>query len=188
MIQHHIDLQYNIYSTQAELITDSKLTESSKKSKKSNKERVESENKNITHIDPQQSTPLPKNADNASTKENADNSEDNSSINSRDINSKSKKLIVILGDSMLKHLNGWEMTKKVKNDWKIFVKYFSDATTNYMEDYIKPSLRKDLNHIILHVGTNNLILGRTSQDIAISKRSSKVLSSTFVSELSRILA
>ena len=53
---------------------------------------------------------------------------------------------------------------------------------------MKPSLRKDLNDIILHVGTNNLILGRTSQDIAISKRGSKVLSSTFVSELSRILA
>ena len=39
-----------------------------------------------------------KNADNASTKENADNSEDSSSIKSRDINSKNKKLIVPLGD------------------------------------------------------------------------------------------
>ena len=174
MIQHHIDLQYNIYSTQTELITGSKLTESSKKSKKSNTERVENENKNITHIDPKQSTPLPTNADNASTKENADNSEDNSSINSCDINSKSKKLIVILGDSMLKHLNGWEMTKKVKNDWKIFVKHFSDATTNYMEDYMKPSLRKDPNHIILHVGTNVLILDRTWQDIATSIVSQRV--------------
>ena len=76
------------------------------------RERVKNENKNITHIDPKQSTPLQKNADNASTKENADNSEDNSSINSCDINSKSQKLIVILGDSMLKHVNGWEMSKK----------------------------------------------------------------------------
>ena len=33
---------------------------------------------------------------------------------------------------------------------------------------MKPSLRKDPNHIILHVGTNDLILDRTSQDIAIS--------------------
>ena len=40
-------------------------------------ERVKNGNKNITHIDPKQSTPLHKNADNASTKENADNSEDN---------------------------------------------------------------------------------------------------------------
>ena len=75
-------------------------------------ERVKNGNKNITHIDPKQSTPLHKNADNASTKENADNRKDNWSINSRHINSKSKKSIVILGDSMPKHLNGWEMSKK----------------------------------------------------------------------------
>ena len=108
---------------------------------------------NKTHIDPNQSTPLHKNADNASTKENADNSEDNSSIKSRDINSKSKRPTVIWGDSMLKHLNSWEMSKKVKSDCKIFVKHFSGATTNCMKDYMKPSLRKDPNQIVLHVGT-----------------------------------
>ena len=37
-----------------------------------------------------------------------------------------------------------------------------------MKDYLKSSLRKDPNHIILHVGTNNLVLDRTSQDIATS--------------------
>ena len=70
-------------STQTELITDSKLTESSKKSGNSNRkrERVKNEKKNKSHIDPQQSTPLCKNADDASTKETAENSEDNSSIN-----------------------------------------------------------------------------------------------------------
>ena len=108
---------------------------------------------NKTHIDPNQSTPLHKNADNASTKENADNSEDNSSIKSRDINSKSKRPTVIWGDSMLKHLNSWEMSKKVKSDCQIFVKHFSGATTNCMKDYMKPSLRKDPNQIVLHVGT-----------------------------------
>ena len=95
----------NTISTQTELITDSKLTESSKKSEKSNTDRVKKENKNKTHIDPKQSTPLHKNADNASTKQNADTSEDNSLISSHDFNSKCKKSIVILGDSMLKHLN-----------------------------------------------------------------------------------
>ena len=52
----------NTISTQTELITDSKLTESSKKSEKSNTDRVKKENKNKTHIDPKQSTPLHKNA------------------------------------------------------------------------------------------------------------------------------
>ena len=64
-------------STQTEIITDFKLTESSKESEKSNTERVKNENKNITHIDRKQSTPIHKNADNASSKENAENSEDN---------------------------------------------------------------------------------------------------------------
>ena len=58
-------------STRTELLTDSKWTESS------NAKRVENQSKNITHIDPKQSTPLHKNADHASTKENIDNSEDN---------------------------------------------------------------------------------------------------------------
>ena len=66
------------------------------------------------------------------------------------------------------HLNGREMSHKVKGDCKSFVKHFAGATTNCMEDYMKPSLRKDPNHIILHVGTNDLILDRTSQDIATS--------------------
>ena len=151
---------YQSKKIQTELITDSKSTETSKKTKKSNtererereRERVKNENKNITYIDPKQSTPLHKNADNVSTKENADNSEDNSSINSRDINSKRQKSIVIFGDSMLKHLNGWEMSKKVTSYCKIFVEHFSDATINCMDDYMKPSLRKDPNHTILHVG------------------------------------
>ena len=60
------------------------------------------------------------------------------------------------------------MSNKVKSDCKIFAKHFAGATTNCMEDYMKPSLRKDPNHIILHVGTNDLILDRTSQDIATS--------------------
>ena len=98
----------NTISIQTESTTDSKLTESSKISKKSNtdRERVENESKNITYIDPKQSTPLHKNDNSASSEENADNNEDNSLINSRDINSKSNKSIVILGDSILKHLNG----------------------------------------------------------------------------------
>ena len=58
--------------------------------------------------------------------------------------------------------------KKVKIDCKIFVNHFSGATTNCMEDYMKPSLRKDSNHIILHEGTNGLILDRTLQEIATS--------------------
>ena len=67
---------------------------------------------------------------------------------------------------MLKHLNGGEMSNK--SDCKIFVKHFSGAPTNFMEDYMKPSVRKDPNHVILYVGRNNLIVDRTSQGIGTS--------------------
>ena len=58
------------------------------------------------------------------------------------------------------------MSKKVESDCKTLVKHFSGATTSCMEYYIKSSLQRDPNHIILHVGTNDLILDRTSPDIA----------------------
>ena len=60
------------------------------------------------------------------------------------------------------------MPKKVKSNCKIFVKQFSGGTTNCMEDYMKQSLLKDPNHIILYVETNELILDRSLQDIAAS--------------------
>ena len=70
---------------------------------------------------------------------------------------------------MLKHLNDWEMPKKVKSVGQIFVKHFSGTTTNCMEDYMKPSLRKKpKSYKIIHAATNDLILDRTSQDIATS--------------------
>ena len=44
------------------------------------------------------------------------------------------KSVVILGDSMIKHLNGWEMSKKVNNPGcKIYVKYFVGAKNNLYE-------------------------------------------------------
>ena len=61
------------------------------------------------------------------------------------------------------------MSKNVKSDPKIFFQaFFSGTTKNCMEDYMKPSLRNDPNDVILHVGTNDLILDRTSQDVATS--------------------
>ena len=33
----------------------------------------------------------------------------------------SKKSVVILGDSMLKHINGWEISKRLESDSKVYV-------------------------------------------------------------------
>ena len=68
---------------------------------------------------------------------------------------------------MIKHLNGWDMSKKVhKSECKVYVKSFAGAKTSCMKDYVKPLLRSTQNHFMLHVGTNNLNSSQTSEVIA----------------------
>ena len=68
---------------------------------------------------------------------------------------KKGKSVAILGDSMVKHLNGWEMSKKKKN-CKVYVRSFPGAKVQCMDDYKKPSMRDKPDHFIIHVGTNDL--------------------------------
>ena len=71
--------------------------------------------------------------------------------NSQNENSFTKKPVtVIVGDSMVKNVRGWELSNPIK---KVIVKSFSGATTEDMEDYLKPVLRKEPGNLILHVGT-----------------------------------
>ena len=42
-----------------------------------------------------------------------------------------EKSIFVIGFSMVKHLNRWEMSKKLNVNCKAFVKTFSDAKTTY---------------------------------------------------------
>ncbi|CAB4041920.1 Hypothetical predicted protein, partial [Paramuricea clavata] len=60
--------------------------------------------------------------------------------------------IAIVGDSMLKHLKGYKVSKE--NKVKIFT--FPGSTTRDMFDPIKPVIRKKFDQVIIHVGTNNL--------------------------------
>ena len=47
---------------------------------------------------------------------------------------KNEKSIFVIGDSMVKQLNGWEMSKKLNANCKVFVKTFSGAKTTCMHD------------------------------------------------------
>ena len=80
--------------------------------------------------------------------------------------SRNKKSVIILGDSMTKLLNRWEMAKRILSNCKIYVKTFSGATVSCMEDYMKPSLRNPPDHFVLQVGTNDLYSGKSSMEIA----------------------
>ena len=73
--------------------------------------------------------------------------------------------IVILGGSTMKHVTGYEMLKKIEN-YKVCIKSFSGPKVRLMKDYIKPLMRKKLDHTILHVGTNDLNSNRPSDLIA----------------------
>ena len=79
---------------------------------------------------------------------------------------KNKKSIFVTGDSMVKHLNGWEMSKKLNANCKVFVKTFSGAKTTCMNDYVKPSVRSSTDHFILHVGTNDQSSEKSEEEIA----------------------
>ena len=74
--------------------------------------------------------------------------------------------MVILDDSITKLLNGWEMTKRIQSDCKIYVKSFSGATVSCMEDYMKPSIKNSPDHFILHVGTNDLYSENSYMEMA----------------------
>ena len=68
---------------------------------------------------------------------------------------KKGKSVAILGDSMIKHLNGWEMSKKIRN-CKVYVRSFPSAKVQCMDDYQKPSIRDKPDHFIIQIGTNDL--------------------------------
>ena len=63
-----------------------------------------------------------------------------------------KPRILVAGDSMVRDLKGWLMSRNKS----VKVHSFSGATTEDMESYLIPLINKKPDHILLHVGTNNL--------------------------------
>ena len=67
-----------------------------------------------------------------------------------------KKEIFILGDSMIKHTKGWEMSSKIDHKHNIYVRSFSGAKVRSMKDYVKLCVRdENPDRIIMSVGTND---------------------------------
>ena len=51
--------------------------------------------------------------------------------------SEDKKNIFILGGSMVKHVEGWKLSKNVDRKDKVYVRSFSSAKLKCMKDYVK---------------------------------------------------
>ena len=102
-----------------------------------------------------------------STKQKHEKPKRNSQNESSKSPTKKKKRIFILGDGIVKHTEGWEISNKLKNEHKVFVRFFSSAKVKCMKDYVKPCIREnEPDHIILHVGTNNLSSEQSAERIA----------------------
>ena len=65
-----------------------------------------------------------------------------------------KPRILVAGDSMVRDLKGWLMSRNKS----VKVHSFSRATTEDMESYLIPLINQKADHILLHVGTNNLAI------------------------------
>ena len=95
---------------------------------------------------------------------------------------------MILGDSIVKHVNGWQLSKSLKNE-KASVLSFSGASSKQMMTYVKLTIEEKPDFIILHAGTNDLRSNADPEeivnsivDVAVSSKenSSEVIVSTIL--------
>ena len=68
---------------------------------------------------------------------------------------------------MIKKLNDYFLTKKVRHKYLIKIRSFSGPKINYMVDHVKPTLRNNKpDHVNLHAGANDLRTQKTTSQIA----------------------
>ena len=73
-----------------------------------------------------------------------------------------RKEVFIVGDSILKNLQG----RKISRSAKVELSSFPGCTTMDMRDHIKPILRRNPDAIVMHVGTNSLRSSASVRDCA----------------------
>ena len=88
----------------------------------------------------------------------------NRNNNNEKRNNKNNTNVFILGDSMVKKLNGYPLTRKIKYKHLVKVRSFLGVKISCMTGHVKTTFR-DINpdHIVLHAGTNDLRTENTSR-------------------------
>ena len=77
-----------------------------------------------------------------------------------------KKKVFIIGDSMIKKVDGYLLTNSIKHKYLVKVRPFLAAKTVHMFDYVKPIQRDfDPDAYILHIGTNDLTTDKKPDEI-----------------------
>ena len=142
----------NQKSTKDEITTDviHKISSSSNQNSSSTREH------NITEIE----------HNGMKDKEIADKTDSNNNNNNNNKESKSsKKKVLILGDSILKYFKSYSLSRSLDNR-KVYVKDFLGARVRCIQDYVRPTIRENLYHIIFNVGTNNLAANILTEKVA----------------------
>ena len=75
------------------------------------------------------------------------------------------KQIYIVGDSIVKHVNGYDISRKTENS-KVFVRPSHGVTVGCMTDNVKPLSRDNPDHIVFHIGTNDVSSNKIPEAIA----------------------
>ena len=57
---------------------------------------------------------------------------------------------------MFNHIQGWDITKKLQNKHKIYIRQFTGSKVTCMNDYVKPCRRENNPGQIFHVGSNDI--------------------------------
>ena len=77
-----------------------------------------------------------------------------------------KKAIYVVGDSMIKELKGYELAKCIKHRNQVKIRSHPSAQIRCLSDHLQPVLRSnEADHIILHIGTNDLKYEKTPVQI-----------------------
>ena len=66
-------------------------------------------------------------------------------------NTKKKKSVYIVGDSMVKEVNGFELSKSIKHKFSVRVRFHPSAKTSCINDHVKPVIRNQLGLMICHL-------------------------------------
>ena len=76
-----------------------------------------------------------------------------------------KKTVVIVGDAIVRNVPSRSLNQSLKEYFSV-VKSFLGATTQDVKDYIKPTISRKPEMVILNIGTNDLKSNQNPSDIA----------------------
>ena len=72
----------------------------------------------------------------------------------------------IIGDSMVKQIQGYKMSEATNGQEKIFVRAFHGAKVDDMNSYSVPTTKKNPRRIVIHCGTNDISSGTVPNEVA----------------------